>query len=236
MVEFFESRTIFLTIGNVHIYWYGVMYALAFWVAYFLLPILGKVRGIILSRDEWTSIVAWGALGVLVGGRVGYALFYEPLFFLASPLQLFQIWHGGMSSHGGFLGAAFGVWMALRQKNVSVLAVADVITIPAAIGLMLGRIGNSINQEFGMYPFYEAMGNIALAIVCYIVLRRKQRVPDGVVFAVFLILYGIQRFLLEYLRPQEWPLSMGFSRGQLLTIPLLIIAVILLKNAYKRPV
>ncbi len=86
MIEFFESRTIFLTLGNLHIYWYGVMYAAAFWIAWFFLPRLGKMRGIVLTRDQWTSIVACGALGVLLGGRIGYVLFYDPLFFLSHPL------------------------------------------------------------------------------------------------------------------------------------------------------
>ncbi|MDA1169243.1 MAG: prolipoprotein diacylglyceryl transferase, partial [bacterium] len=94
--------------------WYGVMYVVAFWAAWFMLPSLGKMRGMFLTRDQWTSIVAFGALGVLVGGRVGYAFFYEPLYFLQSPLELFSIWNGGMSSHGGFIGAALGVWWATR--------------------------------------------------------------------------------------------------------------------------
>lgn len=234
MVEFFASRTVFVTLGNLTIYWYGLLYVVAFWGAWLLLPTLGKMRRILLSRDQWTSIVAWGALGVLLGGRIGYALFYEPLFFFSHPLELFQIWHGGMSSHGGFLGAALFVWLATRSLRVDVFSVADCIAPMAALGLGIGRVGNIINQEFGMYAWYEATGDFLIATLCYLVLRREKR--SAVVFALFLLLYGIQRFFLEYVRPQEWASTFGLSRGQLLTIPLLIAAVILLKHAYKRGV
>ncbi len=208
------------------------MYVVAFWTAWFMLPGLGKIRGVSLSRDQWTNIVAWGALGVLVGGRLGYALFYEPLYFLQSPIELFFIWNGGMSSHGGFIGAALGVWWATRSPFLTkerLGEVSDVLTVPVALGLALGRIGNIINQEFGMYPYYEAIGDVCIAVICYVLLRRR-----GTTFPVFLLLYSILRFFLECVRPQDWPLVFGLSRGQLLTIPLFIGAVILLKNANKR--
>ena len=280
-VEFFASRTVFLAIGEFRIYWYGLIYVLAFWTAWYALPILGKMRGVLLTRDQWTNIVAFGALGILVGGRLGYALFYEPLFFLQSPGMRLQIWHGGMSSHGGFIGAALGVWWA--TKRIPLLSkeglgeVRDVLTVPAALGLALGRIGNIVNKEFGVYPYYEAVGDMAIALVCYLLIRRSsvpfspigenvspafvqgadegnpysmppnQPSPSrlrrgalspigerGSLFAIFLMLYGAQRFLLEYFRPQEWSLVFGLSRGQIFTIPLFLIAVILLKNAYKQ--
>lgn len=234
MVELFESRTIFLTIGNIHITWYGVMYVVAFWSAWALLPKLGKMRGVILSKDAWTSIVAWGALGVVLGGRLGYALLYEPSFFLAHPLELFQIWHGGMSSHGGFIGAALAVWLVARRMQIYPLTIADIVSPLAAGGLMLGRIGNGINQEFGTYAIYEAIGDGCIALICFYMLGRSKR--QGFVFSVFLLLYGVERFFLEYIRPQEWPIFLGLSRGQLFTIPLLIIAVLLLVHAFRRDI
>lgn len=231
-IAFFESRTIFLSIGNIHIYWYGVLYVVAFWAAWFFLPILGKMRGIVLSRDEWTNIVAMGALGVVAGGRLGYVLLYEPLFFLAHPTQIIQIWHGGMSSHGGFVGAALCVWIVSRKFSVPLLALADSISPLAALGLALGRLGNGINQEFGSYALYEGAGDFFLFLLCYATLRTSK--TNGVVFGLFLFLYSVQRFVLEYVRPQEWSLVFGLSRGQVLTIPLLILAVLVLVRAYKR--
>ncbi len=231
-IDFFPSRTVFLSLGTLQIYWYGVLYLVAFWGAWGLLPRLGKMRGISLSRDQWTNIVAFGALGVLLGGRLGYALFYEPFFFLAHPFEIIKIWHGGMSSHGGFIGVLFFVWLACRRLPLSLPALADVAAPVVALGLMLGRIGNVVNQEFGVYPIYEAIGDVSIALLCYIALRTQKK--NGVVFGLFLLLYGVQRFLLEYLRPQEWPLLVSLSRGQILTIPILILAVLVLLRAYKR--
>lgn len=231
-IEFFASRTVFLHIGPLTIYWYGVLYVIAFWAGWWLLPWLGRMRNVALSRDQSTSIVAFGALGVLVGGRLGYALFYEPLFFLAHPVELLKIWHGGMSSHGGFVGVILFLWLACRRLPVSLSVLADIVSPVVALGLMIGRVGNIINQEFGVYPYYEALGDCIIAILCYVALRRKQ--PNGIVFGVFLMLYGAQRFLLEYIRPQEWPIIFGLSRGQILTIPILILAVLVLLRAYKR--
>ncbi len=223
------------------------MYVIAFWFAWAILPYLGEKRRITMSRDDWTRVIAWGALGVLVGGRLGYVCLYDLEYFLANPLEIFTIWHGGMSSHGGFIGAALGVWMAVRREGVSILAIADVISIPAAIGLALGRIGNITNGEFGMYPYYEAIWDLCIAIVCYVLLHFHSTQPPlekgrsrgdsppyeggvrggGNVFALVLILYGIGRFLLEYVRPQEWSYIYMFTRGQAYTIPLLVVGVLL---------
>jgi len=269
-------NTVFLSIGSFHIYWYGVLYVVAFWAAWFFLPFLGKMRGLLLSRDQWTTIVAWGAIGVLVGGRIGYALFYQPMFFISHPLELLAIWNGGMSSHGGFIGVAVAVWAWARlERGATFLSTLDIITVPAAIGLALGRFGNFINQEIytGYSAFLDVGAMILIAGVCYAMLRisvgssllpfwervrvrgvhrdifplirpshkgsghllpeREKGAARGSVIAVFLILYSISRFYLETIRVPEWPELFGLTRGQLLTIPLFIIAMILLKNAYQ---
>lgn len=212
--------------------WYGILYVIAFWLAWALVPHLGKKRRVTIGKDAWTLIVACGAAGVLIGGRLGYAIFYDPAYFGANPIELFKIWHGGMSSHGGFIGAALGVWIAARRTGAPLLAIADILSVPAAIGLALGRIGNITNHEFGVYPYYEAVADVAIAIVCYVLLVRGG--SHGSVFSIFLILYSIQRFFLEYIRPQEWPVTFGLTRGQLLTIPILVLGVILFLYANKR--
>lgn len=227
MIEFFPSRTVLVSGGGFAIHWYGVMYALGFWIAYALLPHVGKLKGLKLSRDAYTMLIVYGAVGVLVGGRVGYALFYEPGYFLSHPLDIFAIWHGGMSSHGGFIGVACALWMWAKKEGVRVLAVADTITVPVAIGLALGRLGNVINQEFGVYPYYEIGSDLTIALVCYLLLRYKNMHSAGTVISIFLILYSIARFILEYIRPQEWAYTFGLTRGQFLTIPVFAIGVLL---------
>ena len=227
MVEFFPTRTIAVTFGRYAIHWYGVMYATAFWIAYALLPSLGKLRGLKLSRDAYTWLIVYGALGVLIGGRLGYAVFYEPGFFISHPLYVFAIWLGGMSSHGGFIGVAVAMWMWVKKEKVNIFAVADIITVPVAIGLALGRFGNFINQEIyrGYDAFWDIGAMLMTAIICYGILRKGNMV--GFVIAIFLIIYSVVRFFLEYLRVQEWPYTLGLTRGQLLTIPVFAIGVLL---------
>lgn len=240
MVSLFPEREIFLQAGGVSIRWYGLLWAASFWLVWYFAPKLQKYRELTLSQDEWTKIIAWGAVGALIGGRLGYVLFYEPAFFFQNPVQIFTIWQGGMASHGGFIGVGLAVWLLLhKQKNI--LAVLDVLTIPIALALTLGRLGNWINLEiFGSNPI--AIGkNLLVAGVCYLILRSTwKRVPleteneggghaaegaSGSVLVVFLVLYSILRFLIEPLRDDPWALTFGLTRGQLLTLPLLALGV-----------
>ncbi len=253
MIDFFPEQAVFFRIGDVAIRWYGLAYAVSFWAAWAWIGRLGTVRGIVFSRDQWTMVISLGALGALVGGRIGYAALYEPGYFLSYPMEIVRIWHGGMSSHGGFLGAMIGGWIAVRLVGTkgfeaarldTVLAVADVVCIPAAFGLAIGRMANVLNGEFGMYPIYEAAADFGVGVVCYVLLRlsavsssrgKKGALP-GTIFAVFLILYSIARFLLEYVRVQEWPALLTLARGQLYTIPLLLAGVLLLAYAKRRSI
>jgi phosphatidylglycerol:prolipoprotein diacylglycerol transferase len=243
MLEIFPSRTVVIAWGNYAIYWYGVMYLLAFAMAWFLLPYLQRYRQLKLSTDDWVYALVWGILGVVVGGRLGYVLLYEPAYFGVHPREILAIWQGGMSSHGGFIGMAGALWLVSRRLRVDFWRLTDVVVIPVAIGLALGRIGNFINQElYGTvtklpwavvipgvegkrHPvqLYAALKDVFIAAVCFWYLRKKTQ--TGQTTALFLILYGLLRFMLEYARAQDWPLiSMAgfvFTRGQLLTLPVL---------------
>lgn len=251
MLELFPSRTVILSVAGFEIRWYGFLYVIAFWFAWLVAPYLARKHGETGSRELWGTVVAYGALGVVIGGRLGYVLLYEPGFFWGNPLAIIQIWHGGMSSHGGFIGAAISVWLATRLPFRKLLAIADIVAIPSAVGIALGRIGNFINQElygtittlpWGVavpedsllrHPIqvYDAIGMMILAVVCAVSLSPK--ISRGAVFATFIIWYSIQRFLLEYIRLQEWHGLWGFSYGQILTIPLLFAGVLLCVYAYK---
>lgn len=233
MVEFFSEQSVFISIGTIAIRWYGIAYVAAFWIAWAILPALGARRDVNLSREQWTSLLALGAAGALIGGRIGYVLLYEISYFFANPGEIIRIWQGGMSSHGGFLGAALGVWVAVH-RIASPLAVADVMTVPAALGLAIGRLANVANGEFGNYGLYEAVADFGIAAVCYVMLRNsgEKGIIPGNVFATFLILYSIARFLLEYVRVQEWPFVWGLSLGQLYTIPLILFGILLWHYAH----
>ncbi len=193
-------------------------------------------------------------IGVIVGGRLGYVLFYEPTYFISQPLQIFALWQGGMSFHGGFLGVLIVLILWSRKHHVPFMALADIVVVPVAIGLALGRVGNFINQElygtattlpWGMYfpgaatiaesslrhptQLYAVGKDLLIAGICfwYLRLTKKNVRRHGCTAAAFLILYGVGRFLLEYLREQQYPLTdiagIALTRGQLLTLPLLLL-------------
>lgn len=244
MLELFPERTVFITIFNFPIRWYGLLYVVAFALSITALPRLQRFRSLKLGYGEWVEIIAWVALGVLAGSRVGYALLYEPGYFLAYPQEVFQLWRGGMSSHGGFVGAGLALWWAARLQRVPWWHLADVVTVPAAIGLALGRIGNFINQElYGritqlpwgvMVPdaaglrhpvqLYDAALSLGIGIVCYVHLRARPGSP-GATLAIFLICYSVARWLLEFVREPEWPAVWGLTLGQLYTLPLFIVGM-----------
>lgn len=249
VIALFPSRTIALELFGFAIHWYGILYLCAFLLAFVLLPRLQHFRRLSLSLDDWSAVLTACILGVLIGGRLGYVLLYEPLYFFRHPLQIFAVWNGGMSSHGGFIGVGIVLLSITRRRHIPLLPLLDVLVIPTAIGLALGRIGNLINGElFGTltalpwgvhvpdvpgvrHPvqIYAVMKDLFIALVCVLHLRRDQMPPYGQTFALFLMLYAVLRFLAEYVRAQQYPVweiaGIAFSRGQLLTIPLLLFGI-----------
>ncbi len=250
MIAFAPSRTVAVELFGFSIHWYGVLYLMAFLLALSLLPNLQRHRQVALTRDEWASAVAYAVLGVLIGGRLGYVLFYEPFYFAQHPREILFVWNGGMASHGGFLGTAVALLLFCYRNQVNVRRFADVLTVPAFLGLGLGRIGNFINEELygtvtnlpwamvfsgaeGLrHPIqlYDTGISFALAFVCYLHLRKKNTRP-GKTFALFLMLYGVARFCLEFIREQQYPVldvgAFDLTRGQLLTIPLFLFGALL---------
>ncbi len=254
MISFFPSRTIALTLGPLAIHWYGLMYLLAFLIGMWLIPRLQKHRGLRLDAKQREILYISVFIGVLVGGRLGYALFYGLPYFIAHPLEIFAVWKGGMASHGGIIGVSLALLLFARKHKISVLALADTIAVPVAIGLALGRIGNFINQElygtvttlpWGMHfdgveglrhptQIYAFCKDIFIAAMAYWHLIRtswtKMSDAPGGAIAIFLMLYGVLRFVVEYFReqPDGFVSAAGIllSRGQLLTIPVLILGLI----------
>ncbi len=246
MIEFFPERTILFDVFGWQVHWYGVLYVVAFWLAWWWLPKLQRYRGLELREEGWNRILVWSVVGLLIGGRLGYVLFYELGFYLNNPGQVFAIWNGGMSSHGGFIGAALAIWYVAQKMNVNLWRLFDVAVVPVALGLTLGRLGNWINQELypGNLALVAVVKDLAIAGICYVALviaseakqsRRDRRSllyrlaemlhQSGRVTATFLILYAILRFATEYIRILEWPTTAGFTRGQLLTVPVLLVGL-----------
>jgi phosphatidylglycerol:prolipoprotein diacylglycerol transferase len=250
MLSFFPSREVAVQIAGFSVHWYGIMYLLAFIVCAIMLPRLQRYRNLRLTHDEWLSIMSWTVFGVIVGGRLGFVLLYEPAYFASHPLKIFAVWEGGMSFHGGLMGVVVVLVLSAFRRGVSITRIADVVVVPAAIGLALGRFGNFINLElYGtptdlpwgiMIPGVEglrhptqlyAMGkDLLIALSCFLHLRYGNPKIPGRTFALFLILYGIGRFLMEFVRAQQYPLvgigNLWLTRGQLLTIPVFLTGVL----------
>ncbi|MDO8648352.1 MAG: prolipoprotein diacylglyceryl transferase [Candidatus Peregrinibacteria bacterium] len=250
MIALFPTRTVAVDLFGFAIHWYGLLYLVAFLLAAWLLPRLQQYRNLRLTSEEWMSIISWAVLGVIVGGRLGYVLFFERSHFLRHPAEIIMVWKGGMSSHGGFIGVAIALSLACLLKRIDPWKLADVVVVPAAIGLALGRLGNFINQELygtattlpwgitvpGVEGFvhptqlYGILKDLLIACACFLHLRYAKTIRPGRTFALFLMLYGILRFLLEFLRVQSYPLvvfgGIALSRGQLLTIPVFIAGLV----------
>ncbi len=247
---------------DLHIRWYGLFYVLSFIAAYFLYKPLLKRRDISLNREEYESVIFYVMLGVILGGRLGYILFYNFLYYLSNPLAIFAVWEGGMSFHGGALGVVIAGLLYCKKHKLSFYRMADPAMPLVAIGLGLGRLGNFINAElwgkvttlpWGMvFPgagelprhptqLYELFAEgIVLGLMSWYLLGKK--VKDGVVFWSFIGGYGVLRFLIEFVRvPDDISFyeDFGFifgimSIGQFLSLLMVIISGIGFYTLYRR--
>jgi len=251
-----------LSLGPVDIHWYGLMYVLGFLGVYLLGAYRAKhypaeIRGK-WDGEQISDLIFYGALGAVLGGRLGYVLFYKPLEYLSDPLQIVMINQGGMSFHGGLLGVIVGLWWFGRKGRRRLLDVGDFVAPLAPIGLFFGRMGNFINQELWGKPsdlpwamvfttadaqprhpsmLYEALLEGLLLFVILWIVALKKRAP-GVLSGLFLIGYAIARMLVEFVRVPDahlnYLLSDWFTMGHLLSLPMLLIGVFLVFRS--RPV
>lgn len=243
-MSLFPSRAVAFELFGFGVHWYGLLYLASFLLAFWMLPRLQRYRDLNLMRDEWSDLIAAAIIGVIVGGRLGYVLFYDPRYYAAHPLQILQVWKGGMASHGGFIGVTVALLWNLRGKSRETVAlIADVVVIPITIGLGLGRIGNFINQElygtvtrlpWGMqFPGAEGLRHpiqlydftLMMIVAAILFWNLKRASSVGKNCALFLLLYGIVRFMLEFIREQHGVFFWGLSEGQWLTIPIMVAGV-----------
>lgn len=245
MLQFFPSRAVALLIGPVAVHWYGILYVIGFLIGIGLLPRLLRYRNLSLTHSELESLFITVFLGVILGGRLGFVLFYGGNFYLQNPVEILAVWHGGMSSHGGFLGVLLMLLWFTSKHRIPFFRLMDVLVIPIAIGLALGRIGNLINGElygtittlpWGMHfpaveglrhptQLYAVLKDLLIALVCFLHLKQYS-VRSGQTTALFLMMYAVLRFAVEIFRDQPYGYTPIFgvllSRGQLLTIPLFL--------------
>ncbi len=239
------------SIGPLSVRWYGLMYLIGF--AVFL--ILGRLR----ARQSWRGIspqqledlLFYGVVGVIVGGRLGFCLFYQPEWVLTHPLDIFKLWQGGMSAHGGILGSIAAMFFFCWRTGKSFLGVADFVAPLVPPGLMAGRIGNFINGELwgraadpslpwamifknsgtmiARHPsqLYEALLEGVLLFLVVWIYSMKPR-ARGTTGALFCMGYGVVRFIVEFFREPDSFIGLGLfglSRGQWLSIPVFLVGL-----------
>lgn len=241
-------------LGPVAVHWYGLMYVLAFVVGYRLLltrlkhpPFATITTPGPWTRDNVSDLMLYLIVGVLAGGRLGYCLFYEPAFYLSHPLNILQVWDGGMSFHGGVLGVALGLGVFARRHHRPFLELGDLLVPVVPVGLAFGRIGNFINGELWGRPadpglpwamvfpsvdqvprhpsqLYEfALEGVLLFIALWLYARRGP--ARGRATALFLFGYGVLRFIVEFTREPDsflGLLPLGMSMGQWLCLPMIL--------------
>jgi len=243
-------------LGPFKIHWYGLMYLLGFGVAWWL----GRRRLRLfpqLGAQDLSDLVFYAAFGVILGGRLGYVLFYKPAYYLAHPLEIFAVWQGGMSFHGGFLGVLFAMLWFSRKNAKHWLDVMDFVAPLVPLGLAAGRLGNFINGELWGRPtdvawgmifrgggpvprhpsqLYEMVAEGFLLFVLLWIFSAKPR-PTGAVSGLFLVGYGAARFACEYTRePDDFLglLAFNMSMGQWLSAPMVIAGVAMMAWAYRK--
>ena len=250
-----EFDPIIFSIGPISLRWYGTMYLLGFIFAVWLCGKRSQRYG--WNKEQVSDLFFAGFMGVILGGRIGYVLFYNFEYFMQDPLYIFKIWTGGMSFHGGLLGVMAAVLWYGYKNNRSFFAIMDFVAPVVPFGLGAGRLGNFINGELwgrvtdvpwamifptgGIMPrhpsqLYEvALEGIALFIVLNLFIRNKR--PQGSVSGMFLLFYGLFRFIIEYFREPDEQLGLfagGISMGQILSTPMILGGIGLIVWAYKR--
>ena len=250
-----------ISFGPIAIRWYALAYIVGLLIGWrYCLALAGRPPYLV-GRQDVDDFLVWATLGVVLGGRIGYVLFYKPGYYVLHPLEALYVWHGGMSFHGGALGVTIAITWFTRARKIALFAFSDIITEAIPIGLLFGRIANFINGElFGrptqvswamIFPnggavprhpsqLYEAFcEGILLFLLLFIAERLGARQRPGIVTGLFLAGYAVARMSGELFRqpdPQLGYLLFGTTMGQLLSVPLLIAGVAIILWAQRAPV
>ena len=248
-------------IGPLAVHWYGLMYLLAF--AQFIA--LGRLRikqphiaAVGWKKEDLDDMLFYGVLGVVLGGRLGEILFYNPAYYFAHPADMIAVWKGGMSFHGGFLGVMLAMYLWGRKRGRNLMDIMDFIAPMVPLGYAAGRLGNFINADrpgrpadsslpWAMIwpnvdniprhpsPIYQMLvDGILLFIILWIFARHSR--PRMAVAGMFSLLYGCARFFTEYFRVPDYEVHFGgitISAGQMLSVPMIVLGIILLVLAYR---
>jgi phosphatidylglycerol:prolipoprotein diacylglycerol transferase len=242
-----------LHLGPFDLRWYSLAYLAGIIVGYWYLLKLIDKPGSPMGRRHADDLAFYAALGIFLGGRIGYVLFYNLPYYAEHPLEVFELWNGGMSFHGGFLGCVAAVMLFGWKRNVSILSLGDLTCAAAPIGLFLGRLANFVNGELWGRPtdvpwamvfphtdgvprhpsqIYEAtLEGLVLFTLLYILIRRGALKRPGLILGAFALLYAFARSFCEFFREPDAQLGFlwgNMTMGMLLSIPLAVAGIILI--------
>ncbi len=258
MLTFPDIDPVAISLGPIKVHWYGLMYLIGIAGAWYLLSKRVNKPGSPIKGEALEDLIFYAAMGVILGGRFGYVLFYNFNHFLADPVMLFKVWQGGMSFHGGLLGVIIAMWIFAKKHQCTLLALTDFITPVVPIGLFAGRIGNFINAELWGKPtdvywafvfpgggplarhpsqLYEAaLEGVVLFLILWVYSSKPR--PAMAVSGLFALFYGLFRFIVEFYRVPDAHLGYlaldWLTMGQILSIPLIVVGAVLLSLAYSK--
>lgn len=257
-----EHSEVAFSVFGFPIRWYALAYLAGIFLGYWYLLKLIAQPGAPMARRHADDMIFYAMLGIILGGRLGYVLFYNLEAYLKEPAAIVRLWDGGMSLHGGVLGVLVAIWYVTRKEKLSFLRFCDYIACTIPFGLFLGRLANFVNGELWgrvtnvpwaiIFPrggpdprhpsqLYEAglEGIVMMAILGWLFWRTDARYKPGLLVGMASIIYGVSRFIVEYFRePDVQRMNVveatGLSMGQWLTVPMIVIGIWLVATAKKR--
>lgn len=250
-----------IEIGPFAVRWYALAYIAGILLGWRYAILLAARPPVFLSREAIDDFIVWVTLGIILGGRLGYVLFYKPLYYLANPLEALYVWQGGMSFHGGLIGVLLAIGLFARRRGIPLMALGDLVAAVTPIGLFFGRLANFINGELfgrpsdvpwamvfpggGPWPrhpsqLYEAAleGLVLFLLLACMARRREWRAYPGRIGGLFLAGYAVARIVSEMFREPDAHLGFllgGVTMGQILSLPMLIVGLYLIVSGTRRP-
>ena len=248
-----------IALGPISIHWYGIMYLIGFAGAYLLASYRAKLSAGRWTPDQVSDVIFYGAMGVILGGRIGYIVFYQFAGLLDDPLSLLRIWEGGMSFHGGLLGVIVAMWLFARRHAKHLVDVTDFIAPFVPLGLGMGRLGNFIGgelwgrstdapwamifpndpEQLARHPsqlYQFALEGVLLFVILWFFSQKTK--PRYCVSGAFLLFYGIFRIVVEFFRQPDAHIGYvafdWLTQGQLLSLPMVIGGMWIIWYGYKR--
>lgn len=262
MIDFPNINPVIFSVGPFSISWYSLSYVFGVLLGWYYANKLIVLYPIGITKKHTEDFISWAIIAIIIGGRLGHVLFYDPAKYLANPIEIIKTYEGGMSFHGGIFGLGIAAYLYCRKNHIIFLSFSDILAIVAPIGLFLGRIANFINAElYGrpanvpwsvIFPYsdglprhpsqlYEALleGLVLFCIMLIFTYKSKSLQKPGKMSGIFLIFYGIFRVSVEFFKEPDIKIGFifkYFTLGQILCIPMILLGVYLLNSSTRNSI